>query len=301
MSFDEFGPIPSPAIQVRTATVLVSYNRPKLVRDCLASILDQHDRDWLCFVMDDGSNAETRRAIQQTILASGRAGQFVVDFGPPASPEERRSYLRYSRRINEALSVIVQHNLARYVCSVCDDDHLYPESIGSRADYLDAHPEASVVYGRLRSVGAGGSWDVAVPPIPGRTYTRPTGPRIPRPPHGGAADWPEDIDPETGRGVDEGFWQAAPMRFGEPHKVDHNQVLWRVDALQPTASWQRQSMPPRWEFWPEQREGTIGDADFFQRLLDRGHLFHGVDAWCVVKRYHRYSDGCVEHHPEVRE
>lgn len=283
----------------RTAVIVTSYNRPALVRDCLESIREQRDPDWICYVMDDGSNAATCESIRKTTEGDAR---FRCVRGRQLPDDERRASLRYSRTINIALTQAIADG-ARYACAVCDDDYLYPEAVGSRADYLDAHSEAHVVYGRLRAIPSAGTWGrLAMRPKPGRTYVYPTG-RRELTSGGYSAQWLDAKDPETSLGyVDEGFWQAEPLRYGQPFRVDHNQAMWRLDCLtRCRTEWFDLPDPPRREFWPEAR-GHVGDAAFFEALAAlRGHEFHSVPQWVATKRYHAFNDGAGDHHPEVRE
>ena len=295
---------------MRTAIILTTYNRPKLVRDAIASVLEQKDQDWRLYIMDDGSNDTARDAIADAIdghrfdlvkdaeVASEHWHSRIVWYqGPDRSAVERKRTISYSRSINLALNCLLREE--SLVAYVCDDDYLYPEAIGARADYLQAHPAIHVVWGRSRSVEydtAGfNKWGSPDAPVPGRSYPRPTG-RRELLHNGGAAKTyfvKGERDPATGLDyVEEAFWQSGDWWYGRPFHHDHNQVMHRRECLETCRPvWFGEADAGGTQYWGEDlKTWAVGDKAFFT-LLGQVHPFRAVDAWCVTKRYHSGSDG----------
>lgn len=313
----------------RTAVVLTSYCRPRLVRDAIASVLNQTDQDFRLYIMDDGSNAETVRAIQDAVsgeplvaycmmdpirgkyrLVKSPAVEGAGDFkvmvwrGADRSQEDRKATISYSRTINCALNMLLVDE--QYVTYVCDDDALYPESVGARADYLDKHPNVHVVFGRSRSIqynaeGGYNTWDSAGDPQPGIAFPRPTGRRELMNDGASARCYFDngETDPQTGLDfVEEAFWRDGFNFYGRPFKADHNQLMHRRECLSRCRKWPDGAILGGVQYWGEDPSWGVGDAAFFT-LLGECHAFMGVDAWVCSKKFHARSHGCVT--GEVRE
>lgn len=301
-----------------TAVILTTYNRPKLVEDALASVFEQDCDRWWLYVMDDGSDDATvmellhfytgEKPIRRSGMPTPVQGEcwyfpgapVTLWTGFPRSPAERKSTISYSRSINIALNFLIGRE--KYITYLCDDDYMYPESVRSRAEFLDQHPEAEICFGRSRSIqfspNGFNRWDAAVPPTPGRYYPRPSGEWVlPSDHHGGWVYFDPDkdgmaADPETGLAfVEEAYWEPGELSYGQPHMVDHNQVMHRASILREQPP---EVFPPRdigTEFWGEALSWGVGDYAFFKRLAPH-YKFHAVNAWVVTKRYHAMSDGC---------
>src|SRR3990167_1878185 len=134
-----------------TVTVIVSsYNRPRLIRDALDSIVDQVGVSVEVIVADDHSNQETQRVLSQYNV------RVVQPAGGPPDKAERQHGQRCAVAINAALP----QARGKYLAFLPDDDFLLPNSLMCRAAFLDANDEAWVVYGRLESCTA-----IAVAPV----------------------------------------------------------------------------------------------------------------------------------------
>lgn len=300
----------------KVAVILTTYNRPTLVVDAIESVFEQSEPCRL-YIMDDGSNEESRRAIWEAVgkrsifypptcaspatvvdLTGGRS-EVAWWMGPGRSSEERKATISYSRSINFALNYLVHEP---YICYLVDDDYLYPDSALVRAGALDAHPDWHVAYGRLRAVqyeldGRFNAWGAARPPSSGRHYPVPTGQWQPGTRDKGGRYYFSygATDPETGLPyVEEGFWKPGALVYGHEGMVDHNQVMHRSQCLRDCAV--------RWlggpadlggvQYWGENMRWRVGDYAFFTVLgMNHAHRFHAVDAWVATKRYHSFSDG----------
>lgn len=308
----------------RTAVILTTYNRPRLVQDCIRAAMNQTDTDMHLIIMDDGCNKEARAAIAEAIGSTtffsltrtngGHAGctegatRIPVTWwkGPQREMHERKSSIPYSRTINIALNHLLLGE--RYVCFVCDDDALYPDSVGVRAEFLDTHPEVNVCYGRSRSIqydnNGFNSWSSSAAPSAGISFPIPTGPRVLAPNGLSARTYFEGgatggaTDPDTGlEYVEEGYFVEGPTWYGKPGMIDHNSPMVRLDWMRQCYPWPRKTTGEV-EYWGEALSYGVGDAAFLG-MLGTVAPFYGINEWVVTKKYHALSDGVSA--AEVRE
>lgn len=314
-----------------TAIILTTYNRPGLLKDAVESVIFQTYPDWRLYVMDDGSSPECWAKMYELFgrcfgaiveqgpahdgvvlhVESGRGPKIVIWRGRERSAEERKATISYSRSINIALSHLLREE--EFIAYLCDDDYYYPESIQVRREFLKQNLQASICYGRSRSVQFDregfNRWSAAAVPTPGRFYPRPTGHWQPPTQGSGGKRWfaPGDAmgeDPETHLPyVEEAYWEPGQLLYGMPHMTDHNQVMHRRAILNPNYfaayPWTETADPcgddhrseVRTEYWGEDMKWGVGDYAFFTELAKRGYPFYAVDGWVVTKRYHSFSDG----------
>src|SRR3990167_3555933 len=145
------------------ACILTTYNRPRLVVDAIASVLEQDCDRWRLYIMDDGCDETTRSAIR-TALPRDDRGHWIGDVatgyatsndqitwwqGPQRLMNHRMASIPYSRTINVALNHLLEDE--QYIAYLPDDDFFHTSSLRARPEYHDAHPKAHVIYGRSRS------------------------------------------------------------------------------------------------------------------------------------------------------
>ena len=293
------------------ACILTTYNRPRLVVDAIASVLEQDCDRWRLYIMDDGCDKATRSAIRTALplttiisplrdVANGYAttkGNLTWWQGPQRPMHHRRASIPYSRTINVALNHLLEDE--QYITYLPDDDFFYPGSIRARAEYLDAHPEAHVVYGRSRSLqydrGGFNVWKDSVAPKAGRACPLPTGRRVVRPGTGSLVYFEHgDRDPQTGlEYVEEAHWEPGVLIYGEAGKTDHSQVMHRRCCLTDCRAWPQRTDGTSYEYWGESHDWPAGDIAFFS-LLGQVHPFIGIDAWVTNKRFHAMSVGVCD-------
>ena len=236
-----------------TVTVIVSsYNRPRLIRDALDSIVNQDGVTIEVIVADDHSNAETQRVLGQYNVC------VVQPPGPPADASERQHGQRCAVAINAALPSA----RGKYLAFLPDDDFLLPGSLACRAKFLDEHPRARVVYGRLESCKAVGV--------------------VPR--AGIHSDWGKRfVGPRESHACDHdrsSFFDSEPIARAA-NRVDHGMIM--VRRL------------PHLPEWPEAPVTTpevcdCPDAGWLLRLELRGWgPFFSVPDFVAVKRYHGFG------------
>lgn len=221
--------------------ILTSYERPRLLRRCLRSIVDQDAPGWTCWILDDGSGDETQSVIAEFVAKDERFVARRYD----TTPEERARRVPYSRLINGFLPGL-KDGVVGYVCDNVEysrglvgkveawfaaNPDCYAGFVPMRRDVWEAHGRDG-----LRRLGAArdwGHWDV-LPPVasdllgPGQClgmldhsqvfHRLPTEVR-----------WPEDTTyTKCGDGT---FFEALVRRYGSIHRIAHGEPLVREHLL----------------------------------------------------------------------
>lgn len=120
------------------AVVVSSYNRPKMLRECLASI---DDADQV-IVADDGSDFDVC-SIAAYIDFPPKTSIHLVK-NPPRDADTRMTTPTCGALLNRALEAVE----CDYVLpALCDDDLLAPGFLQAAVAALDEHPEWHMVYG----------------------------------------------------------------------------------------------------------------------------------------------------------
>lgn len=115
------------------ATILLSYNRPRMLCEALGTVLGT---DQLV-VTDDGSDFD----VQSLVRGCYPAAQFVI--APKISVRQRLKTARLGKLINQALA-LVECDVVTYLC---DDDLFHPYWLPAVRAYFDAYPDEHWVRG----------------------------------------------------------------------------------------------------------------------------------------------------------
>jgi glycosyltransferase involved in cell wall biosynthesis len=129
----------------RHAVIVSSYNRPKMVREALQSIMFQRANVQV-IVADDDSNDETRRAIEAEIR--GRPGYQVIYANRPREGEFVNTTRRATQCINDALALVD----AEFIHYLPDDDWYGSGRFYAFERLFDTHPDVDVAYGRMHTI-----------------------------------------------------------------------------------------------------------------------------------------------------
>lgn len=113
--------------------ILTSYNRPRLIRKTLISLIRQTDPRWQCLLLDDGSNQETL-----DVLAPFLNDKRFRAWSFRPTPDERGATARYATLINIVLPQITD-GIVGYLC---DNIEYMPRLVGRALAFFDANPDA---------------------------------------------------------------------------------------------------------------------------------------------------------------
>jgi len=132
---------------VRHAVVMSSYNRPTMIAKAIRSVRFQ-SRPFQLIVTDDGSNDETRQAIERAF--SGDSKCQVIYSDRPRVGELADPTVRAVMCINDAIALI--RDTVEFVHYLPDDDWYAAGRFAAFERFFDAHDSFDVAYGRLKYV-----------------------------------------------------------------------------------------------------------------------------------------------------
>ncbi len=118
--------------KIPAVSVLVTcYNYGRFLADALDSILAQTFQDWECLIVDDGSTDDSREVAERFVAADPRFRLIATSH----------------RGISAARNAGLAQVRGRYVQLLDADDAIAPEKLQLQSQYLDANPEAGLVFG----------------------------------------------------------------------------------------------------------------------------------------------------------
>lgn len=128
------------------SVMLTSYNRPKMVREAIESVLNQTYQNFELLILDDNSEPETLAVLYEYINHPK-----VVFYKSNVSPEDRFERPGYVVNINIGLKIAQ----GEFICYLTDDDYLLPNAFELLTTYLNQHDWADVVYGKQKLIRDG--------------------------------------------------------------------------------------------------------------------------------------------------
>lgn len=130
---------------MRHTVIMTSFNRPKLVRTAISSVLGQTTGDLQFLITDDGSNDETISSINNAIKNDNRCTLLTRERVVETEDKARPNCMgRAAENINKALD-LVTGDIVHYLC---DDDWYHPKRFET-FESLMTKSEVLVAYGRL--------------------------------------------------------------------------------------------------------------------------------------------------------
>ncbi|MBN2246116.1 MAG: glycosyltransferase family 2 protein [Candidatus Aminicenantes bacterium] len=115
---------------VSISIVIPTYNRAGFLKEAIESVLKQdyfHDKDpsWEFYVIDDGSQDETRRVVES--------------FG-----EKVNYYYQENRGISRARNQGIELSQGEYIAFLDSDDLWKKEKLRLQIEFMEAHPDAQI-------------------------------------------------------------------------------------------------------------------------------------------------------------
>lgn len=117
-------------MNVKVSIIVPTYNRSELFPITLKSIENQRYKNWECIVVDDFSTDQTELIMESW---TKRDNRFI-------SIKNKRS-----KGAPGARNTGLQHASGKYIVFFDSDDIMYPDYIGSKVYFLEAHPNVDVV------------------------------------------------------------------------------------------------------------------------------------------------------------
>ena len=115
-----------------------SFNKKRWVLEGIKSIIDQSFKDFDYLLVDNSTDLATRLSVKEMCATDKRLAYLERDF----TAEERKKNFIGSILVNEYLPTLT----GDYILYKSDDDLLDPSCLETCVAYLDAHPDAYVVW-----------------------------------------------------------------------------------------------------------------------------------------------------------
>lgn len=107
--------------------IIPVYNRPKLVAECLDSVLAQTNPNWECIVVDDGSTDNTWEVLEDYAKRDNRIRIFKRDREPKGAPTCRNIGATLAR--------------GKLILFFDSDDILFPYAIDQKIKWMNTHTD----------------------------------------------------------------------------------------------------------------------------------------------------------------
>lgn len=133
----------------KVSVLLTVYNKPKWLRQCIDSVVDQTYPNWELVIMEDNSPNPEVKEILYSYLSHP---QIHVVFSE-VSEEDRYKTARYATLINQGF----YYSDGDYITYLTDDDFYFPERLAVMVEALSAS-DVHVVYGPQQTVDADGNF-----------------------------------------------------------------------------------------------------------------------------------------------
>lgn len=129
---------------MKALVLLVYYERPKMVRNALESLLWDQGDDWRCVFLDDGSVAPGR-PVAEEVLAPVLDRVEFLNTGDSVAKKKIQNGSRHGEVLNHAVGMATED----VVLTLCDDDALVEGAIPALLRWYEDHPEAKWSYGHV--------------------------------------------------------------------------------------------------------------------------------------------------------
>ena len=120
------------------SVVLTSYNRARLLKRALLSLINQTEKEWEAIIVDDGSTDDTHAQITPYLKTNNKITYFrQVSKGCVASK-------------NAGISL----STGKYITFLDSDDEYSPDHLATRKAILTKNPAVSFLHGGVKVIGS---------------------------------------------------------------------------------------------------------------------------------------------------
>lgn len=126
---------------MRANVVIFSYNRPRMLREAIISVLwNSTHKDVLCWVIDDGSDFDATELLEEF-----KDDRLAVIVGEKPTLEQRvNDGTRFPRNVN---SIIEQFDSNEFVVYLCDDDVIGHKYLEFSSNVFELNPHIHLTSG----------------------------------------------------------------------------------------------------------------------------------------------------------
>lgn len=159
--------------QHRTAVILTSYGRDKLLRKAIDSVLFQRDDDLNLIIIDDNSptiNKKTQKIIKERAKGDDR----IIYFRTNTTDQQRAKKSTFARNINFMLKFLLRYeSIVKYVMYLPCDDCFYRNRVSSAVKFLEKHQNVTSCWNYIKVVNPGRQFISKIPNMPQRAIGNP--------------------------------------------------------------------------------------------------------------------------------
>ncbi len=118
--------------------ILPTYNRARLLKRAVDSVLNQSFDIWELIIVDDGSNDETFDVVSAYL-----------------NKHENIRYLKHTNRfVSLSLNVGIKASCGKYITYLSSDDEYKKDHLKLRFEFMESNPEVDFVHGGLVIIGS---------------------------------------------------------------------------------------------------------------------------------------------------
>lgn len=117
-----------------------TFNRPRLLRRAIKSVLGQTSPDWEMWIYDDGSDFDIASRVDSF---KDQRIHFVQ--GPKLTDAER--FRKFSSCV--ARNILLRRSKNELIAYLDDDNYYWPEAIAGAVEYFTKWPNRDIIFGRL--------------------------------------------------------------------------------------------------------------------------------------------------------
>lgn len=121
----------------RVSIIVATYNRAKLLKRAIESVLAQTYQNWELIVVDDGSTDETFRVVDNYFQGI-----------------KNLKYLKqHNSKLSAARNTGIKLSAGDFITFLDSDDEYKNEHLKLRVDYMKANPDVDLIHGGIEIVG----------------------------------------------------------------------------------------------------------------------------------------------------
>lgn len=124
--------------------IIISYNRPRMLKEAVDSVLGQTHKDLRAIIYDDGSDSFDI----EDFVGQYDDDRLALVTSPKLTPEQRveKGTTRWADNINSILEMIPREE---YVAYLCDDDLMHPKWLETVNHRFTVDPNLHIVLGDM--------------------------------------------------------------------------------------------------------------------------------------------------------
>lgn len=129
--------------KLKVDILIPTFNRPRLLRRAIKSVLEQQSPRWELYIYNDGSHYDLKKIKRKF----GR--KKIHWLGKKKVSNKERSEVGHISKVRNYLAQASHNELVLWLD---DDDWLWPEAVEGIVEYFGEHPEVKIAYGKKSGV-----------------------------------------------------------------------------------------------------------------------------------------------------